>query len=70
MPLHDAVALLEAIVPGTLRPSPIPLQVACDLGPARGATVPDSSDSLSVTVTTALAMSLSPCTSKGTSSES
>ncbi len=41
VPLHDAVALLEAITPGTLRATPMPLQVACDLGPARGATVPD-----------------------------
>ncbi|MDN5751389.1 MAG: nucleoside hydrolase [Pseudonocardia sp.] len=39
--LHDAVAVLEAIVPGTLRSTPLPLRVACDLGPARGATVPD-----------------------------
>lgn len=37
--LHDAVALLEAILPGTLHTVPMPLQVACDLGPARGATV-------------------------------
>lgn len=37
--LHDAVAVLEAIVPGTLRTVPMPLAVACDLGPARGATV-------------------------------
>jgi pyrimidine-specific ribonucleoside hydrolase len=39
--LHDAVALLEAIVPGTLRTTPLPMRVACDFGPARGATVPD-----------------------------
>jgi pyrimidine-specific ribonucleoside hydrolase len=39
--LHDAVALLEAIVPGTLRTTPLPVRVACDHGPARGATVPD-----------------------------
>lgn len=38
--VHDAVAVLEAIRPGTLRTTPHPLQVACDLGPARGATVP------------------------------
>ncbi|GAA3243798.1 nucleoside hydrolase [Pseudonocardia petroleophila] len=38
--LHDAVAVLEAIRPGTLRPEGMPVQVACDLGPARGATVP------------------------------
>ncbi|GAA2571007.1 nucleoside hydrolase [Pseudonocardia hydrocarbonoxydans] len=38
--LHDAVAVLEAIAPGTLRTDPTPLAVACDLGPARGATVP------------------------------
>jgi pyrimidine-specific ribonucleoside hydrolase len=39
--LHDAVAVLEAIVPGILRTVPLPIRVACDLGPARGATVPD-----------------------------
>jgi len=38
--VHDAVAVLEAVLPGTLRTTPHPLQVACDLGPARGATVP------------------------------
>ncbi len=38
--LHDAVAVLEAIAPGTLRTTPMPMSVACDLGPARGATVP------------------------------
>lgn len=38
--LHDAVAVLEAIVPGTLRTTPTPVRVACDLGPARGSTVP------------------------------
>jgi pyrimidine-specific ribonucleoside hydrolase len=37
--VHDAVAVLEAIVPGTLKTKPMPLEVACDLGPARGATV-------------------------------
>jgi pyrimidine-specific ribonucleoside hydrolase len=37
--LHDAVAVLEAILPGTLASTPRPVQVACDLGPARGATV-------------------------------
>jgi len=37
--LHDAVALVEAILPGTLGTTPMPLQVACDLGPARGAVV-------------------------------
>ncbi|GAA1861773.1 nucleoside hydrolase [Pseudonocardia ailaonensis] len=39
--VHDAVALLEAIHPGVLRTTPLPIQVACDLGPARGATVPN-----------------------------
>lgn len=39
--LHDAVAVLEAIRPGTLRTTPMPLRVACDLGPARGMTIPD-----------------------------
>ena len=38
--LHDAVAVLEAIHPGTLTTTPMHLDVACDLGPARGATVP------------------------------
>lgn len=38
--LHDAVAVLEAVRPGTLTTTPTPLAVACDLGPARGATVP------------------------------
>lgn len=37
--LHDAVAVLEAVRPGTLRTEPVPLQVVCDLGPARGVTV-------------------------------
>lgn len=39
--LHDAVAVLEAAVPGTLRTTPMPVRVACDFGPARGATIPD-----------------------------
>jgi pyrimidine-specific ribonucleoside hydrolase len=39
--LHDAVALLEAIRPGVLHTTPLPLLVACDLGPARGVVVPD-----------------------------
>lgn len=39
--LHDALAVLEAIRPGTLCTTPLPLRVACDLGPARGATVVD-----------------------------
>ena len=38
--LHDAVAVLEAIVPGSLRTTPMPVAVATDLGPARGDTVP------------------------------
>lgn len=39
--IHDAVAVLEAIVPGTLATTPLPVQVACDFGVARGATVVD-----------------------------
>jgi pyrimidine-specific ribonucleoside hydrolase len=39
--LHDALAVLEAIRPGTLRTTSMPIRVACDLGPARGATIPD-----------------------------
>jgi inosine-uridine nucleoside N-ribohydrolase len=42
--VHDAVALLEAIVPGTLATTPTPMAVACDLGPARGATVAVAAD--------------------------
>ncbi len=38
--VHDAVAVLEAILPGTLATTPTPVAVSCDLGPARGATVP------------------------------
>jgi pyrimidine-specific ribonucleoside hydrolase len=37
--LHDALAVLEAVTPGVLGTTPTPIQVACDLGPARGATV-------------------------------
>ncbi|MFC5996634.1 nucleoside hydrolase [Pseudonocardia hispaniensis] len=39
--LHDALAVLEAVVPGTLRTTGLPLRVACDLGPARGVVVAD-----------------------------
>ncbi|NMI00706.1 nucleoside hydrolase [Pseudonocardia acidicola] len=39
--LHDALAVLEAVLPGTLRTTALPIRVACDLGPARGATVAD-----------------------------
>ncbi|HVL84189.1 MAG TPA: nucleoside hydrolase [Pseudonocardia sp.] len=39
--LHDAVALLEAIRPGSLRTTPLAVRVECGLGPARGATVAD-----------------------------
>jgi pyrimidine-specific ribonucleoside hydrolase len=37
LPLHDALAVLEAAVPGTLRTTPMPLEVVCDHGPTRGA---------------------------------
>lgn len=37
--LHDALAVLEAAVPGTLRTTPIPIDVVCDFGPRRGATI-------------------------------
>jgi pyrimidine-specific ribonucleoside hydrolase len=42
--VHDAVAVLEAIRPGTLTTTPLRMDVACDLGPARGATVPGPPD--------------------------
>ncbi|HEU0089940.1 MAG TPA: nucleoside hydrolase [Pseudonocardiaceae bacterium] len=35
--LHDALAVLEAAVPGTLRATPMRLEVVCDQGPSRGA---------------------------------
>ncbi|MGH3671082.1 MAG: nucleoside hydrolase [Pseudonocardiaceae bacterium] len=35
--LHDALAVLEAAVPGALAASPMALEVVCDHGPARGA---------------------------------
>jgi pyrimidine-specific ribonucleoside hydrolase len=35
-PLHDVLAVLEAAVPGTLKTTPMPLEVVCDHGPARG----------------------------------
>ncbi|MGH4025143.1 MAG: nucleoside hydrolase, partial [Pseudonocardiaceae bacterium] len=37
VPLHDSLAVLEAAVPGTLKTTPMPLEVACDHGPSRGA---------------------------------
>ena len=43
--VHDAVAVLEAVLPGTLSTTPRPIAVACDLGPARGATVGMPEDS-------------------------
>jgi len=39
--LHDALAVLEAALPGTLRTTALPLDVLCDFGPARGATIAD-----------------------------
>ena len=39
--LHDAVALLEAIVPGTLTTTPLALEVDTSLGPGRGGVIAD-----------------------------
>jgi len=39
--IHDAVALLEAAVPGTLATSPLALEVDTSLGPARGTVLAD-----------------------------
>jgi pyrimidine-specific ribonucleoside hydrolase len=36
VPLHDAVAVLEAVLPGTLRTRPMPLAVSCAPGDRRG----------------------------------
>lgn len=41
MVLHDVVALAEAIRPGILRTDPLPLDVECSFGPARGAVLAD-----------------------------
>jgi pyrimidine-specific ribonucleoside hydrolase len=48
--VHDAVAVLEAVLPGTLRTTAMPIEVACDLGPARGATVAVAGDGAAVHV--------------------
>jgi pyrimidine-specific ribonucleoside hydrolase len=39
--LHDAVALAEAVRPGILNCTPLPLDVECSLGPARGVVLAD-----------------------------
>lgn len=39
--LHDSLAVLEAAVPGSLHTTPLPLEVVCDHGPARGAVLAD-----------------------------
>ena len=39
--LHDAVAVLEAVVPGTLHTTALPLEVVCGYGPARGTLIAD-----------------------------
>lgn len=39
--IHDAVALLEAAVPGTLATTPLTLEVDTSLGPARGTVLAD-----------------------------
>jgi pyrimidine-specific ribonucleoside hydrolase len=41
VPIHDAVALLEAIEPGTLATVPLELEVDTSLGPARGMVLAD-----------------------------
>jgi pyrimidine-specific ribonucleoside hydrolase len=41
VPIHDAVALLEAVVPGTLATVPLELEVDTSLGPARGVVLAD-----------------------------
>jgi pyrimidine-specific ribonucleoside hydrolase len=39
--LHDAVALAEAVRPGILDCTALPVDVECSLGPARGAVLVD-----------------------------
>lgn len=41
VPLHDSLAVLEAVLPGTLDTTAMPLDVVCDPTPARGAIRPD-----------------------------
>jgi pyrimidine-specific ribonucleoside hydrolase len=41
VPIHDAVALLEAVVPGTLATVPLELEVDTSLGPSRGLVLAD-----------------------------
>ncbi|MEJ2885625.1 nucleoside hydrolase [Actinomycetospora aeridis] len=41
VPIHDAVALLEAVAPGTLATVPLELEVDTSLGPARGTVLAD-----------------------------
>ncbi|MPZ80292.1 MAG: nucleoside hydrolase [Actinophytocola sp.] len=39
--LHDAVAMAEAISPGILKTTPLPLEVECGQGPGRGMVIAD-----------------------------
>ena len=39
IPVHDAVAVLEAIVPGSVRTMSMPVDVDTSSGPGRGATI-------------------------------
>lgn len=41
VPIHDAVALLEAVAPGTLGTVPLELEVDTSLGPSRGTVLAD-----------------------------
>lgn len=41
MAVHDAVALLEAVTPGTVTTTPVPVDVDTSTGPGRGATIAD-----------------------------
>jgi pyrimidine-specific ribonucleoside hydrolase len=43
--IHDAVAVAEAVRPGLLRTTAMPVDVDCGLGPARGMTIGDRRDS-------------------------
>ncbi|WP_034278168.1 nucleoside hydrolase [Haloechinothrix halophila] len=41
MVVHDAVAIVEAITPGTLVTESLPLDIECSFGPSRGAVIAD-----------------------------
>lgn len=66
--IHDAVALLEAVVPGTLATTALHLEVDTSLGPSRGAVIADRRGREGV-VDVALPTSVDAATGAGTDTE-